>query len=49
VDGLVLDRPIHILHRKGKHLSPLVRRFLAFASEYVAEADGTLKRLRKCE
>jgi DNA-binding transcriptional LysR family regulator len=49
IDGLVLDRPIHILHRKGKHLSPLVRRFLTFAGEYVAEADGTLKRLRKCE
>jgi DNA-binding transcriptional LysR family regulator len=37
VDGLVLDRPIHILHRKGKHLSPLVRRFLTFAAEYVAK------------
>jgi DNA-binding transcriptional LysR family regulator len=37
IDGLVLDRPIHILHRKGKHLSPLARRFLAFAQEYVAE------------
>jgi DNA-binding transcriptional LysR family regulator len=37
IDGLVLERPIHILHRKGKHLSPLARRFLAFAQEYVAE------------
>jgi DNA-binding transcriptional LysR family regulator len=37
IDGLVLDRPIHILHRKGKHLSPLARRFLAFAQEYVAD------------
>ena len=37
IDGLVLDRPIHILHRKGKHLSPLARRFLTFAQEYVAE------------
>jgi DNA-binding transcriptional LysR family regulator len=37
IDGLVLDRPIHILHRKGKHLSPLARRFLSFAQEYVAE------------
>jgi len=47
IDGLVLDRPIHILHRKGKHLSPLAKRFLTFAVEYVAEADGTLKRIRK--
>ena len=47
VDGLVLERPIHILHRKGKHLSPLARRFLTFASEYVAESEGTLKRIRK--
>jgi DNA-binding transcriptional LysR family regulator len=59
VDGLILERPIHILHRKGKHLSPLTRRFLAFAGEYVAEdrhltppvllpgAEGTLKRIRK--
>jgi DNA-binding transcriptional LysR family regulator len=37
IDGLVLDRPIHILHRKGKHLSPLARRFLSFAQEYIAE------------
>jgi DNA-binding transcriptional LysR family regulator len=37
IDGLVLERPIHILHRKGKHLSPLARRFLTFAQEYVAE------------
>ncbi len=47
VDGLVIERPIHILHRKGKHLSPLVRRFLAFAAEHEAEAEGTLKRIRK--
>ncbi len=47
IDGLVIDRPIHILHRKGKHLSPLVRRFLAFATEHVAEGEGTLKRIRK--
>jgi LysR family transcriptional regulator, low CO2-responsive transcriptional regulator len=47
IEGLVLERPIHILHRKGKHLSPLVRRFLTFASEYVAEEEGTLKRIRK--
>jgi LysR family transcriptional regulator, low CO2-responsive transcriptional regulator len=47
IDGLVLERPIHILHRKGKHLSPLAKRFLTFAVEYVAEADGTLKRIRK--
>ena len=25
IDGLILERPIHILHRKGKHLSPLAR------------------------
>ncbi|HYH50008.1 MAG TPA: LysR substrate-binding domain-containing protein [Acidimicrobiia bacterium] len=47
IDGLVIDRPIHILHRKGKHLSPLVRRFLAFAVEHAAEAEGILKRIRK--
>jgi len=41
VDGLVMERPIHILHRKGKHLSPLVRRFLAFAAEYVAKQGFT--------
>ena len=37
IEGLVIERPIHILHRKGKHLSPLVRRFLTFASEFVAK------------
>ena len=37
IDGLVIERPIHILHRKGKHLSPLARRFLAFAPERVAK------------
>jgi DNA-binding transcriptional LysR family regulator len=37
IDGLVIDRPIHILHRKGKHLSPLVKRFLSFAGEHVAK------------
>jgi len=37
IDGLVIDRPIHILYRKGKHLSPLVKRFLSFAVEYVAK------------
>ena len=41
IDGLVLERPIHILHRKGKHLSPLVRRFLTFASEFVAKESFT--------
>jgi DNA-binding transcriptional LysR family regulator len=41
IDGLVLERPIHILHRKGKHLSPLVRRFLSFAAEYVAKRAFT--------
>jgi len=47
IDGLVIERPIQILHRKGKHLSPLVRRFLSFAVEQVAESEGTLKRIRK--
>jgi DNA-binding transcriptional LysR family regulator len=47
IDGLVIERPIHILHRKGKHLSPLVRRFLTFSVEYGAESEGTLKRIRK--
>jgi DNA-binding transcriptional LysR family regulator len=41
IDGLVLERPIHILHRKGKHLSPLARRFLTFASEFVAKEEFT--------
>ena len=36
IDGLTIHRPIHVLHRKGKHLSPLARRFLAFAHEFVA-------------
>jgi DNA-binding transcriptional LysR family regulator len=59
IEGVTLDRPIHILHRKGKHLSPVARRFLAFAAEYVAEGRhlsppfllpgtaGTVKRIRK--
>jgi DNA-binding transcriptional LysR family regulator len=47
IEGLRIERPIHILHRKGKHLSPLVRRFISFATEYVAEEEGTLKRIRK--
>jgi DNA-binding transcriptional LysR family regulator len=42
IEGLVLERPIHILHRKGKHLSPLARRFLTFAQEYV-EAERISK------
>ena len=37
IDGLLLERPIHILHRKGKHLSPLARRFLTYASEFVVK------------
>ncbi|MGH9041665.1 MAG: LysR family transcriptional regulator [Acidimicrobiia bacterium] len=37
IDGLELHRPIHVLHRKGKHLSPLARRFLEFAHEFVAK------------
>lgn len=41
IDGLVIDRPIHILHRKGKHLSPLARRFLTFASEFLAKEPFT--------
>lgn len=36
IDGLRIHRPMHILYRKGKHLSPLTRRFLAFAHEHVA-------------
>lgn len=36
IDGLTIHRPIHVLHRKGKHLSPLARRFLAFAHDFVA-------------
>lgn len=36
IDGLSIHRPMHVLYRKGKHLSPLARRFLAFAHEYVA-------------
>lgn len=35
VDGLALHRPIYLLYRKGKHLSPLARRFLAFAHDFV--------------
>ena len=49
IDGLSIDRPIHILYRKGKHLSPLVRRFIAFADEYVAasaDLSPTVRPLR---
>lgn len=42
IDGLVIERPIHILHRKGKHLSPLVRRFLTFASEFVVKESESV-------
>lgn len=42
IDGLVIERPIHILHRKGKHLSPLVRRFLTFASEFVLKQSESV-------
>ncbi|MGH8972087.1 MAG: LysR family transcriptional regulator [Acidimicrobiia bacterium] len=41
IDGLALHRPIHVLYRKGKHLSPVARRFLAFAHDFVAR-DGHL-------
>jgi DNA-binding transcriptional LysR family regulator len=37
VDGLTIRRPIHLLYRKGRHLSPLARRFLAFAADFGAE------------
>ncbi|MFQ6019340.1 MAG: LysR family transcriptional regulator [Dehalococcoidia bacterium] len=37
IDGLTIYRPIHMLYRKGKHFSPLARRFLSFATEYVAQ------------
>jgi DNA-binding transcriptional LysR family regulator len=37
VDNLTLYRPIHILYRKGKHFSPLARRFLTFATEYASQ------------
>jgi DNA-binding transcriptional LysR family regulator len=33
VDDLAIHRPMHVLYRKGKHLSPLAKRFLAFAFE----------------
>jgi DNA-binding transcriptional LysR family regulator len=36
VDGLVLHRPIHLLYRKGKHLLPMARHFLAFAHDFAA-------------
>lgn len=36
VEGLTINRPIHVLYRKGKHLSPVAKRFLAFAAEFVA-------------
>jgi DNA-binding transcriptional LysR family regulator len=42
VEGLELHRPIQVLHRKGKHLTPLARRFLAFAAEHTA-AGGHLQ------
>lgn len=37
IDGLAIRRPIHTLHRKGKHLSPLASRFLSFAADYARE------------
>ncbi|MGH2577804.1 MAG: LysR family transcriptional regulator [Actinomycetota bacterium] len=40
VEGLVIHRPIHILYRKGKHLSPVARRFLAFAADFVDKQTG---------
>jgi DNA-binding transcriptional LysR family regulator len=36
VEGVTIERPIHVLYRKGKQLSPLARRFLTFAQEHVA-------------
>ncbi len=36
VDSLAIHRPIHVLYRKGKQLSPLAKGFLAFANEFVA-------------
>ncbi len=38
IEGLTIERSIHILYRKGKQLSPLSRRFLAFAEEHVARS-----------
>lgn len=42
IDGLTIARPIHILYRKGRQLSPLATRFLGFAHEFVA-ASGHLR------
>jgi DNA-binding transcriptional LysR family regulator len=39
VDGLEIHRPIQLLHRKGKQLTPLARRFLAFAAEHAAASE----------
>ena len=39
IEGVTpLERPIQVLYRKGKQLSPLSRRFLAFAHDHVARA-----------
>jgi DNA-binding transcriptional LysR family regulator len=38
VDGMRLLRPIHMLYRKGKHLTPFAGRFLEFAADYASEA-----------
>jgi DNA-binding transcriptional LysR family regulator len=40
IDGLTIERPIHVVHRKRKHLSPLARRFIAFAHDFVAGHGG---------
>jgi DNA-binding transcriptional LysR family regulator len=42
IDGVTIERSILILHRKGKQLSPLSRRFLAFAHEHVARTGPQL-------
>jgi DNA-binding transcriptional LysR family regulator len=43
IDGVTpLERPIQVLYRKGKQLSPLSRRFLDFAHDYVARAGHAI-------
>jgi DNA-binding transcriptional LysR family regulator len=39
VDELEIHRPIQLLYRKGKHLTPLARRFLTFAAEHTAAGN----------
>jgi DNA-binding transcriptional LysR family regulator len=40
IDGLTIERPIHVLHRKDKRLTPLAEAFVEFATDYAGSVPS---------